>query len=175
MLSTDFDKHSFVFKLFYLIASMHEMIYRLYVAFGSIEANFIASGISYQPKTDKTPECYNRERAVEMVNFELSLNGTQALSRWNMFTNRWLKYYIQMRLMNRSKPKGSLQILPMVSAFVVSSLWHGIELGYAVFFGSLFMNAFAAKMIERTTLAKFVVKIIPWKVLVVFMWLWNFF
>ena len=108
MLTPEFNDHSFVYKIFYLIASMHEMIYRLYVAFGSIESNFIASGLSFKPKTDKSPECYNSERAAEMVNFELSLNGTHALSRWNMFTNRWLKYYIQMRLMDRKKPKGSI-------------------------------------------------------------------
>ena len=129
----------------------------------------------FKPKTDKSPECYNSERAVEMVNFELSLNGTHALSRWNMFTNRWLKYYVQMRLMDRTKPKGSIQILPMVSAFVVSSIWHGIELGYAVFFGTLFVNALAAKMIERTKLAHAVMKAVPWRILVVPIWIWNFF
>ena len=79
------------YKLLYLIASMHEMIYRLYFAFGCIESNFIASGLSF---TASNPPCYNTLRAVEMVDFELSLTGTDALSRWNMFTNRWLKYYV---------------------------------------------------------------------------------
>ena len=64
MLTPEFAQENIAFRVFYLIASMHEMIYRLYTAFGSIESNFIASGLGYRPKTEKEPEEYNSERSA---------------------------------------------------------------------------------------------------------------
>ena len=61
----------------------------------------------------------------------------------------------------------------MLSTFVMSSFWHGIELGYHLFFFALFINALAAKLIEKTKLAKAIVNLVPWKILIVPLILWN--
>ena len=102
MLTPEFAAENIAFKVFFLILSMHEMIFRLFVAFGGIESNLIATGLSYRPRTEKEPEEYNQYRAIEMIGFETALNGAQSATRWNCFTNRWLKYYVQMRLMDRT-------------------------------------------------------------------------
>ena len=41
-----------LFKVFFLIGCMHVTIFRLFFAFGSIESNMIASGLSYTAKND---------------------------------------------------------------------------------------------------------------------------
>lgn len=110
-----------------------------------------------------------------MIGFETALTGNEGITKWNMFTNRWLKYYVSMRMMDRTQPRGNIQVIPMVCGFLVSSFWHGIELGYIFFFGTLFLNALAAKLIAQTTLAAAVVKAVPWNVLYGPLWIWNFF
>ena len=92
-----------------------------------------------------------------------------------MAVNRWLKYYVQMRLMDRDLPRDRIQVIPMISAFIASSFFHGIELGYSFFFATLFLNSVAAKLIEQSTLAHAVMRVVPWKVLFVPLWIWNFF
>ena len=53
MLTDKFADENIAFKVVFLIASMHEMIFRLFIAFGMIEANFMATGLSYTPKKGK--------------------------------------------------------------------------------------------------------------------------
>ena len=65
----EYAKQDMLFKCFYLLGCMHVTIYRLFFAFGSIETNMIASGISYTaPKNEKLEE-YNSIRHVNMMAF----------------------------------------------------------------------------------------------------------
>jgi len=41
----------------------------------------------------------------------------------------------------------------MLAVFIGSAVWHGPELGFAVFFYTLFMNAIIAKFFEKTVVA----------------------
>jgi len=51
--------------------------------------------------------------------------------------HNWLKYYVMLRRMDRSKPRGQLQVFPMVVTFGASAVWHGIEPGFLMFFMGL--------------------------------------
>ena len=113
----------------------------------------IASGFSYSPKSEKQKEEYNTYRSIYMVDFALGLNAAVQISKWNIFTQNWLKYYTQMRLMDRTLPRNKIQVMPMLVSFAMSSIWHGIEVGYHLFFLSLFINALAAKLITQSKLA----------------------
>ena len=93
MLTPDFANKSIMYRVSYLIASMHVQIYKLYSAFGSIEVMFIATGFSYTPKRDKIPEEYNSIRQVKMIDFELQLTVMTGIVSWNICTANWLKYY----------------------------------------------------------------------------------
>ena len=88
------DKNS-IFKVFYLIGCMHITIYRLFFAFGTLEANMIASGISYRAaKSEDQPEEYNSIRHVHMWGFQTHLHGQASILNWNECTTAWLKYYV---------------------------------------------------------------------------------
>lgn len=93
MLTPDFADESIMFKVLFLIASMHLQIYKMYSGFGTNESNFIACGFSYTPKRDKIPEEYNTIRQVKMIDFELALTANTSIDSWNMCTANWLKYY----------------------------------------------------------------------------------
>ncbi len=60
-----------------------------------------------------------------------------AVNSWNIQIHKWLKYYVMLRLMDRSKPRGQMQVYPMVMTFLASAVWHGIEPGFFVFFMGL--------------------------------------
>ena len=130
---------------------MHITIFYHYFVFGGWEANLIASGFSFRQKD--TLHEFNSIRGVKCIEFSSSLCGVQATTNWNMNTVNWLKYYQQMRILDRTKPKHIIQILPIASVFIGSSLWHGPELGFSVFFLTLFLNSITGKFFEKTKLA----------------------
>ena len=50
------------YKVFLLCLSMQSEMFKLFCGFTAMEANLIASGMSYRRKTEKTPETYNHLR-----------------------------------------------------------------------------------------------------------------
>ena len=84
---------------------MHITIFYHYFIFGMFEANMIASGLGYRAKSEKEPEEYNSVRAVRCVDFSLGIAGDHAIMNWNMNASLWMKYYIQMRLIDRTLPR----------------------------------------------------------------------
>lgn len=146
-----------------------------YFVFGAWEANMIVSGLGYRPKSEKEPEEYNSIRSVICFNFSSAITATQGVSSWNLNTANWMKYYIQLRLIDRDQPRNVIQIWPMLAVFISSAAWHGPELGFSVFFFTLFMNSIIAKFFEKTKLAQTVLNTIPWPVLYVPLWIWNYF
>lgn len=125
-----------LYRIYYMMGCMHITIWRLFTAFSTMEVNLIANGLSYLPKNEetKTPECYNTLRAVKILKFQFGLSGLGSVLYWNMRTSDWIKYYIQMRFIDRSLPRSKVQVTPYAMAFAGSSLWHGIDVGYNVFF-----------------------------------------
>ena len=73
-----------------------------------MEANFIASGISYRAKTEKTPETYNHLRWVRIWAFETMQHPMDATGNWNIGSHLWLKYYIMLRWIDRKLPRGRM-------------------------------------------------------------------
>jgi len=58
-----------------------------------------------------------------------------------------------LRLMDRSKPKGSFQAFPTVITFIVSSVWHGVYPGYILSFVILSLLEVQAKSFYKLKLA----------------------
>ena len=153
MYDPTFADKAFPIKVIYLIGCNYVTVWRLLFAFGMIEANLIANGISYRAKTEKEPEEFNSIRHVKMWDFVKALTGVNIISNWNMCTQSWIKYYILMRLLDRNKPKGKVQAMPLFLSFIFSAIWHGVDLGYFVFFITLFFNDFIAKQFALSKLA----------------------
>ena len=81
-----FADETILFKVFYIIGCIYITIWRLFFAFGMIEANLIANGISYRAKTEKAPDEYNSIRHVKMWKFVSGLTAVDCISNWNMCT-----------------------------------------------------------------------------------------
>ena len=86
-----------------LIGALHRKMFMMFVGFASQEACLIASGISYRPKTEKEPEEFNSLRTLQWLRFEQFISASETIGNWNIQVQSWLKYYIYMRMINRSK------------------------------------------------------------------------
>ena len=80
---------------------------------------------------------------------------------WNIQIHLWLKYYVMLRLMDRSKAKGATQLAATVATFVASSVWHGIYPGYIFCFVGFAMMEIQAKNLPRLKLAQALSKYLP--------------
>ena len=49
-----------------------------------------------------------------------------AITKWNIQVHHWLKYYVMMRWMDRSKARGKPQLIPTIVTFLASGAWHGV-------------------------------------------------
>ena len=87
----------------------------------------------------------------------------------------WLKYYVMLRLMDRTKPKTQMQVVPMAVTFVVSAAWHGMEIGFfAMFIGFAFMEYFI-KVGAKTKVANWIVTTLPFAVYHPVKWFYQYF
>lgn len=75
---------------------------------------------------------WNRVSAVRVWDIEFSYKVKDFLDAWNVSVHTWLKYYVYLRLIKKDK-KG-IQIIPILTTFVVSAIWHGFYPGYYLFF-----------------------------------------
>ena len=81
----------------------------------------------------------------------------------------WLKYYILIRMMDRTQPRGKIQFLPLLCVFITSAYWHGFYFGYHSFFLGLFMMDLVWKTVPKTALVSTVNSTLPYAVV----WLLN--
>lgn len=69
---------------------------------------------------------------MRVWDIEFSYKVNDFLGAWNISVHMWLKYYVYLRLIKRDK-KG-IQLVPIISTFIVSAIWHGFYPGYYLFF-----------------------------------------
>jgi hypothetical protein len=75
----------------------------------------------------------NRNRCdnINIVEYEKSDNMKDLLENWNISTNKWLKYYVYLRL---SKPGERPTFIALFATFLTSAVWHGLYPGYYLTF-----------------------------------------
>jgi lysophospholipid acyltransferase len=126
----------------YSVATLKLKIYTYFTAFMLMETTSIASGLSYDGIDENCKPLFGCLNLIEKPKFtrvqticvwdiEFSYNVKDFLGAWNISVHKWLKYYIYLRLV---KPGKHLQIVPILSTFVVSAIWHGFYPGYFLFF-----------------------------------------
>lgn len=87
-----------------------------------------------------------------------------------MCIQNWLKYYVLLRLMDRTKPRGAMQVFPLIATFVISAYWHGFFFGYYSFFIGLGLMDIAWKVVPKTQIAQTIAEIVPNPIMRVFNW-----
>ncbi len=55
----------------------------------------------------------------------------------------WLKHYVFMRMITKGK---KISVVPILTTFLVSAVWHGFYPGYFLFFISSGLNDYLFKM-----------------------------
>lgn len=64
---------------------------------------------------------------------------------WNISVHNWIKYYIFIRLMD--KTKRTFQLIPFFASFMILALWHGTSPGLFVFnLGTFALDLFFKNM-----------------------------
>jgi hypothetical protein len=114
----------------------------------------VATGISYVAQTKDEVEEFNSLPCIDMHNFHWAPSLTMAIKAWNIRVQDYLKYHINLRLVDRTLPRGSRQIMPFAATFGLSLFFHGWYHGFFAFFVGLGLNEAAQKAFASTKLAK---------------------
>lgn len=65
--------------------------------------------------------------------------------------------------------------MPTLLTYIVSSIWHGSDAGYFLFFIGLAFVDILGRIMASTALAHKISSIVNAKILFVILWVWNFF
>ena len=101
------------------------------------ESSMVASGFSYANENGK--ERFDVFKTMNLRPFYTSLTASEMTTHWNVQIHYFLKYYVMLKTIDRSKEKHVKQIMPVLAAFVASSFWHGTYPGFSVLFIALFV------------------------------------
>lgn len=90
---------------------------------------------------------------MDYLNFNYATSPGLAIPYWNMRTQYFLKYHLNLRFVDRTLPRNQRQLAPFAKTFACSILFHGFFHGFTSFFIGLAINDMAFKAIGRTKLA----------------------
>ncbi|KAI0190093.1 MBOAT family protein [Astrocystis sublimbata] len=111
------------------------------------EGSCILSGLGFNgfdPTTGRI--LWNRLQNIYPWGVESAQNSRAYLENWNMNTNKWLRYYIYLRVTPRGKKPG---FRASMATFVTSAFWHGFYPGYYLAFVLASFVQTAAKHYRR--------------------------
>ncbi|KAK7746060.1 Lysophospholipid acyltransferase [Diatrype stigma] len=106
--------------------------FKYYGVWTMSEGSCILAGLGYNgvdPVTGKVS--WNRLQNINPWGVELAQNSRAYLGNWNMNTNKWLRYYIYLRVTPRNKKPG---FRASMATFTTSAFWHGFYPGYYLAF-----------------------------------------
>ncbi|KAI8643651.1 MBOAT, membrane-bound O-acyltransferase family-domain-containing protein [Parasitella parasitica] len=145
--SAAFADLSFGKKLIYLQIAAFTSRCKYYVAWLLSEAACVLCNFGFNGYDVSGNPRWDRFTNIFVLKCELSQSLKEMLDHWNIGANRWLRYYVYMRVTPPGQTGGAL------SAFVtyaVSALWHGFYPGYYMFFLSITPFQMLARHIRRT-------------------------
>ncbi|KAI0458347.1 MBOAT family protein [Xylaria acuta] len=111
------------------------------------EGSCILAGLGFNgidPTTGRVS--WNRLQNINPWGVESAQNSRAYLGNWNMNTNKWLRYYIYLRVTPRNRKPGFRASL---ATFVTSAFWHGFYPGYYLAFVFASFVQTAAKHCRR--------------------------
>ncbi|KAF2965770.1 hypothetical protein GQX73_g7794 [Xylaria multiplex] len=111
------------------------------------EGSCILAGLGYNgidPATGRVS--WNRLQNINPWGVESAQNSRAYLENWNMNTNKWLRYYIYLRVTPRNRKPG---FRASMATFVTSAFWHGFYPGYYLAFVLASFVQTAAKHYRR--------------------------
>lgn len=95
-----FGEWSFLYKFFYYNMAMSMMRYLYYIAWVMNDTNAIAMGFGYNGYDEKTrAHKWDTIEGINILGVETSVSLTQSVIHWNHQVHKYLKNYVQMRLL----------------------------------------------------------------------------
>jgi len=132
----------------------------------------VAAGFGYHVK-DGARE-YNTVKSMNIRKFAFATDISHLTNNWNVQIHHWLKYYVMMRLLDRKKPRGSFQAVPVMITFVVSAVWHGTYPGFFILFTACIFIQITSKNVGSSLKNVEFPKVFHLVVEPVILWLWAF-
>lgn len=132
MLSDKFMDHSVVSRILYLHMVGFTVRLKYYGVWTLTEGACILAGLGYKgvdPVTGRVS--WDRLQNINPWGVESAQNSRAYLEHWNMNTNKWLRYYVYLRVTPRNKKPGFRASL---ATFGTSAFWHGFYPGYYLTF-----------------------------------------
>merc|ERR1711990_1005597 len=77
------------------------------------------------------------------------------IQNWNMTIQEFLKYHINLKIVDRTKPRHERQLAPFLGTFFCSMFFHGFFHGLHSFFIGVLLNEASIKMFSQTKLAHY--------------------
>ncbi|KAI1448359.1 MBOAT-domain-containing protein [Annulohypoxylon stygium] len=121
---------------------------KYYGVWSMAEGSCILAGLGYNgvdPVTGKIS--WDRLQNINPWGVETAQNSRAYLGNWNMNTNKWLRYYVYLRVTPRNRKPG---FRASMATFVTSAFWHGFYPGYYLSFVLASFVQQAAKNYRRT-------------------------
>ncbi|CAR28116.1 ZYRO0D14212p [Zygosaccharomyces rouxii] len=134
MFKPEFGSKSFFFKIHYFFFLGLTYRFKYYAAWTIAEASCILCGLGYNGYDSKTQKTkWNRVQNISIWGMEMGQNCHETLEAWNMNTNKWLKYYVYLRVARKGKKPGFRSTM---FTFLTSAFWHGTRPGYYLTFAT---------------------------------------
>ncbi|KTW27173.1 lysophospholipid acyltransferase [Pneumocystis jirovecii RU7] len=113
------------FLYLYLLAFTHRLKY--YGIWKLAEGACVLSGLgdSIRDSDGNITQCFFEN--ISPYGFETAQSTKQLLDSWNKGANRWLKYYVYLRIVSHNKKRNAVG---SIVTFMTSALWHGFYPGY---------------------------------------------
>ena len=130
--SDDYQSHGFLLRVFTVHMVGFTARFKYYAVWSLSEGACILAGLGYNgvdPVTGKVS--WDRLQNINPWGVELAQNSRAYLGNWNMNTNKWLRFYIYLRVTPRNKKPG---FRASMATFVTSAFWHGFYPGYYLAF-----------------------------------------
>ena len=115
------DEGAFWTRLLYFHASSYQFRWRFYACWLVMTLSGMLLG-------------FTSTSNVDLAATELATSPSMYIAGWNTSVQRWLKLQVYRQL-----PAPTPRPVRMLATFAVSALWHGMHLGYYLFFAGLFV------------------------------------
>ncbi|KAK4509413.1 Pantothenate kinase [Mucor velutinosus] len=138
---------SFGKKLVYLQLAAFTSRCKYYVAWFLSEAACVLCGFGFNGYDASGKARWDRFTNIYVRKCEFSQSIKEMLDHWNIGANRWLRYYVYMRITPPGQTGGASSTLV---TYALSALWHGFYPGYYLFFLSITPFQMLARHIRRT-------------------------
>jgi len=125
--SDEFLTYSLLQKYAYCMIAVMGIRCQYYFAWKLGEGAYNAAGYGYLGKGKSGEEDWSGCNNMDILLFEWSPDVTTSSKAWNKKTQFWLQHYAH----TRTKLTGLPQ---MMLTYLISAVWHGIEVGYYIFF-----------------------------------------